>query len=397
MTMLKSQLRGPAALLLIGVAVLTLGGSGRPRSAAPLLTDDVVVAAPPASQPVVTLRPVRYWEDRFLESWEYDRRNGLPASRLPDSWEHYSVSYDVDANTAMYRATGRVRYLQRALEYVGNVVATAQVSSSLPTSQYRDQYLGWVSFRPDLDEPGVEVPLYESYFWRYATTLLRVMRQTPAVYADPAYRERYDRLLQFAEVHIFDKWFSRGADDNIYRSRTHMAAHWATIALNLSRITEDPARQARYRAVVDQIDGGLPNYPSGLRGQLRRSPVEPSAYFWSDVWGSADRPGQDVSHANGVMSYVVEARDQGAFWTDADMAGFAATLTKVIWPGGTSYAAFVDGTGRDNGWFSDGLVKLGRYDRAVQRRLEEHRVVNAQFAANMALNARVLSSKEPHR
>jgi hypothetical protein len=51
----------------------------------------------------------------------------------------------------------------------------------------------------------------------------------------------------------------------------------------------------------------------------------------------------------------------------------------------------VDGTGSDNGWFSDGYVKLGRYDPAVQRRLESHLVVNEQFAANMALNVKVLS------
>jgi hypothetical protein len=99
-----------------------------------------------------------------------------------------------------------------------------------------------------------------------------------------------------------------------------------------------------------------------------------------------------VSHGNGVIAYVVEGRDRGRPWTGADMAAFSALLTKVIWPGGTAYRAFVDGTGTDNGWFSDGFVKLGRYDAAVQLRLEQHQVVNDQFAANMALNARILAS-----
>jgi hypothetical protein len=377
-------------ILLAGIALLALSASGHPSGDGHLVTDDLATE-PPAPRSTAAVRPVSYWESRFLESWEYDRENGLPASRQPDSWEHYEITYDVDANTAMYRATGRTRYLDRALEYVGNVVATARVSSSLPTSQYRDQHLGWVSQRPDLEPTGIEVPLYESYFWRYATTLLRVMWQTPAIYANAGYRQRFEELRDFAEANIFDKWFSRGAAENIYRSRTHLTAHWASIALNLSLITEDPARRARYRTVVDNIDRHLPNQPSSMRGQLRRNPVEPSAYFWSDVWGSAKRPGQDVSHGNAVMAYVVEARDHGTSWTDADMAGFSALLTKVIWPGGRRYAAFVDGTGSDNGWFSDGFVKLGRYDRAVQRRLEQHQVVNAQFAANMALNAKLLS------
>ena len=378
------------SVLVAGVAVLALVTITRSPGTAPLATE-LVPAPPPSPGLAAPVRPVGYWEQRYLESWEYDRENGLAASRQPDSWKHYEISYDVDANTAMYRATGQPRYLQRALEYVENVVATARRSSSLPTSQYRDRYIGWVSQRPDLDPSGVEVPLYESYFWRYATTLLRIMRQTPAVYADTAYRARYERLLGFAQEHIFDKWYDRGVEDNIYRSRTHLVAHWSTIALNLSLLSDDPQRQARYRAVLDAIDRDLPNSSSSLRGQLRRSPAEPSAYFWSDQWGSARRPGQDVSHGNAVVSYLVEARDHGRYWTDADMAGLAATLTKVIWPGGRRYAAFVDGTGSDNGWFSDGFVKLGRYDRTVQQRLEGHEVVNAQFAANMALNVRLLS------
>ena len=163
-----------------------------------------------------------------------------------------------------------------------------------------------------------------------------------------------------------------------------MAAHWATIALNLSLITEDDNRRARYQQVAETID-------QRLRGQSRPHPVEPSAYFWNDTWGSTDRPGQDVSHANGVLAYLVEAKDQADYWKAEDMAGFGALLTRVVWPGGQKYAGYVDGTGSDNGWFSDGLVKLGRHDPRIQQRLEQHQVVNAQFAANMALNAKSLS------
>jgi hypothetical protein len=332
------------------------------------------------SQGPAPVLPVSHWEAKYLDGWQFERDNGLPASRSGDSWNHYSLSYDVDANTAMFQATGQTRYLDRALEYVENVTASAKASSSLPTSQYRDRFLGWVSFREDLRPNGIEVPLYESYFWRHATTLLRVMRQTPGVHDDPRYRQRYERLLGFAEEHVFTKWQTRGEKDNIYRDRTHMAAHWAAISLNLSLITTDDSRRARYRTVVDTID-------QRLRAQLRPNPADAAAYFWNDQWGSEQRPGQDVSHANGVLSYLVEAKDHGNFWTDADMAAFSALLTQVVWPNGTRYAAYVDGTGSENGWFSDGFVKLGRYDAAVQQRLEQHQVANLHFAANMALNA----------
>jgi hypothetical protein len=339
----------------------------------------------------ITLRPVSHWADLYTDGWDFEYRDSLPQTRSADSWDHYDASYVVDANTAMFRATGERRFLDRALEYVENVMGSARESSSLPDSQFQDRYRGWASMRPDLDHPGEEVPLYESYFWRYATALLVVMRESAAIRRDAGYLARFRRLLDFAEVHIFEKWYSRGALQYIYRERTHMAAHWALIAMNLSLTTEDAARRTRYRQVVDNIDLHLPDVRASLRGQMRRNPVEPTAYFWSDVWRSARRPGQDVSHGNGVMAYVVEACDRGWTWTTDDMAAFSALLTKVVWPGGRRYAAYVDGTGSDNGWLSDGFVKLGRFDAAVQRRLEDHQVVNLQFAANMALNARILS------
>jgi hypothetical protein len=51
----------------------------------------------------------------------------------------------------------------------------------------------------------------------------------------------------------------------------------------------------------------------------------------------------------------------------------------------------VDGSGRGNGFFNDGFVKLGRYGTALQRRLESHEVaLNTQLYGNGALNARLL-------
>jgi hypothetical protein len=377
------------AVLILAAASVTAASAGPSEEVAPIMQPLRPVPRPPGER--ITLRPVSHWAGLYTDGWDFEYRDSLPQTRSADSWDHYDASYVVDANTAMFRATGERRFLNRALEYVENVMGSARESSSLPDSQFRDRYHGWASMRPDLDHPGEEVPLYESYFWRYATALLVVMRESSAIRRDAGYLARYRRLLDFAEVDIFEKWYSRGALQYIYRERTHMAAHWALIAMNLSLTTEDAARRTRYRQVVDNIDLHLPDVRASLRGQMRRNPVEPTAYFWSDVWRSARRPGQDVSHGNGVMAYVVEACDRGWTWTTDDMAAFSALLTKVVWPGGRRYAAYVDGTGSDNGWFSDGFVKLGRFDATVQRRLEDHQVVNLQFAANMALNARILS------
>jgi hypothetical protein len=372
-------------LLILGFGAVAVAGTAAAHTTirdrdVPEVRDPMPGAAP-SRQDRLKVKPVSHWTTVFQKSWDFQYRHGLPLSRSTDSRDHYDLSYDVDSCVAMFRATDQRRYLDRALTFTENVVATAKPSSSIRDSGFKDRYRGWGSSKSG--EQGDEVPLYESYFWRYATSLLTAMRDNPGIHADAGYRARYDKLLAFAEVDVFEKWYARGADDTIYRDRTHMASHWALIALNLARLTGDAARRTRYTTVTNTI-------ADRLRGQLRRNPADPTAYFWSDVWESAKRPGQDAGHGNGVIAYVVEARDRGTAWTDADMAAFAATLTKVVWPSGTTYHAYVDGTGSDNGWFADGFVKLGRYDPAVQLRLERHQVVNDQFAANMALNARLL-------
>ncbi|KUL35311.1 hypothetical protein [Actinoplanes awajinensis] len=369
------------SILLLGagaiVAATVAESTARPCNAMPLPGDEPA-AVPSAS---VRLKPVSHWTGVFEQSWDYQSRTAQPMSRSRDSQDHYDLAYTLDANVAMFRATGTRRYLDRALAYTENVVAAAAPSSSLSGSTFHDRYRGWASSKSG--QRGDEVPLYESYFWRYATQLLVAIRQSPQVYANAGYRARYDQLLSFAEVDVFEKWYARGADESIYRERTHMAAHWALIALNLGRLTADSGRRTRYKQVLTTIGARIHN-------QMTRNPVEPTAYFWNDVWGSTRRPGQDVGHGNGVMAYVVEARDQGTTWTAKDITAFGALLTKVVWPGGTTYREFVDGTGSDNGWIADGFVKLGRYDPAVQHRLESYQVVNDQFAANMALNAKIL-------
>jgi hypothetical protein len=380
------------------VAVVVANGSGAASACSTTSTAGSVTGSQAATTPGATLpeetlpapgtapgtlRPVAEWATLFDRFWQGERSSQEALSRSRDSWDHYELSYAVDALTAAYLATGRVDYVDDALSLVENVVAGAAPSASLMHSQYHDTYLGWASRQ----EGGEEVPLYESYFWRYATSLLRVIHNTPALAEDAALQPRYQQLVAFAERNIFEKWYRRGADDNIFRSRTHTSAHWALITMNLAEVTTSPARRQLYRSIETRID-------DELHRQMTVLPGHPGAYFWSDVWGSCRRPGQDVSHGNGVIAYVVEAHDQGGAWSDADIARFVRTFADVVWPadgpGGGPGSNFVDGSGRGNGWFSDGFVKLGRYDPALQARLENHQPANDQFYANGALNAAIL-------
>lgn len=340
----------------------------------------------------VTLRTVAAWESLFLGIWNSTHNNDwLPRSRSLDSYQFYNLGYGIDGNTAMYRATGKTQYLDRALLYINNMVNNAKVSSTLRTSQYKDSYLGWTS--SSLGTSG-EVPLWESYCWRYVTRVLRVIRETPALYSNPTYRSQYDRLLAFTERNMFEKWYRRGANANIYRVRTHMVAHWALIALDLSRMTTDATKRALYLQVLNNINRDLPNSTSSLRQQMRPNPRNSAAYFWSAVWGSTSQPGQDMAHGNGVMAYIVEANQAGVEWTNDDMRKFVTTLNNVAWPSTGRYSNYVDGSGTGNGWYSDGWIKLGRYDANLQRRIEAHTVGRTiQFYGNGALNARILSGQ----
>lgn len=354
-------------------------------------SQDTLVTA----QAVTGLRTVAAWEQLFLKRWNSEHTSFLAMSNSLDSWQFYNLGYGIDGNTAMFRATGKTQYLDRALQYVNNVVAHAKVSKSLPKSQFKDAYLGWASARSDT--LGQEVPLFESYCWRYVTNLLRTMRETPAIYGNANYRAQYEKLLAFTEKNMFEKWYKRGANAYLYRVNTHMASHWAYIAMDLARLTTDAAKKATYLTVVNNINLHLPNYRSSLRQQLGTSATNSGAYFWSENWASHARPGQDVAHGNGVMAYVVEAHDVGTEWTDADIHKFATTLNSIIWPSASRYGNYVDGTGSGTGWFNDGFVKLGRYDSNLQHRFETHTVGNnTQFYGNGALNARfLLNGKVP--
>jgi hypothetical protein len=369
----------------VSLCVLLAGACG------PLPESEHCGPPDPIPPPPAGLRSVEDWEQLFLATSNSEHTaNFLPASTSKDSWQLYNLAYALDGHTAMYRATGNCKYLDRALLYVTNAVDSARDSWSLPDSQFDDTYRGWASQHPDTT--GEEIALNESYFWRYVTRLLRVIRETPALYENPYYLKRYHHLLEFTEKDIFEKWFTRGANSYIYRGNTHMASHWASIAMNLSLLTTDATRKAQYLEVFHNINRDLPNYASSLRGQLGANPRSAEAVFWSDAWGSHSRPGQDVAHGNGVVAFITEAHDAGMEWEDEDVNALVATLDSVIWPKEGTYAEFVDGSGVGNGWFNDGFMKLGRYSVELQSRLDTHRVgQNTQFFGNAALNVRLLS------
>ena len=360
------------------------------------------------------IHSMNYWETEFLNGWQAEYDLYYPLSNSNDSWQWYSLAWAVNANQTMFEATNETKYLDRALLYINNVIDSAKLSSTFSASQFQDSYLGWVSkSSPDTTENGKEYPLFETFLWRYVTSLLRNMKANNCVYNDPTYRAQYDSILAFTEKNIYEKWTSSargGANTNVYRVNAHMTSHWARMCLNLFLIT---GKQV-YFNVFDNFNNHLPNYQmndssqASMRKQIRQNPANSSAYWWNANWGDTSLPGQDVPHGTAVIGFMVEAHDLGYEWNTADINGLINLYTKVVWPAENTCSFYVDGSGIWDGWFNDGWMTLGRYDTVLQKRLEAHVAGNGQitgtnsntnqtydgcqFYANLALNAKILSS-----
>ena len=170
-----------------------------------------------------------------------------------------------------------------------------------------------------------------------------------------------------------------------------MAAHWAYIALHLQRHTLNAVRKERCDTVHGNIASvGLPNYENAsLKRQMQPSEAFAGAYRWSDVWRFNSRPGQDVSHGNAEIAYIVEGRDYSEVWTSADMTALSSTLTDVVLPRKPMY---VDGRGTQ--WLDSRRVrKAGPVFTSRTKGSGNYSVQGqGQYMAAMAENARRLGA-----
>lgn len=350
----------------------------------------------------ISIVPVTTWEEKFnkFQGREKELQNYNNWSKWNDSYWYYFLGNAIDGFTAMYEATGKMVYLDQALSYIQSVIDDAEISASFPKSQYRDNFLGWICRLTDIRNPTTdekncldkEIPLYESYMCRYVTKVLRLIWQAQDPYIQQKYKNQYETILAFTEFHIFKKWYDRGLS-NLERSRTHMYSHWAYVALDLFLITRDEARKTMYRDVIDKFD-------IKMRNQIEPNPIDNSAYFWDATWSSFARPGQDTSHGNHVISYMIEAHEHNPqqFWSQEDIAKLINLSKNVLWDRSKAdFKDFFDGTyatGTHTGNLqSDGFIKLGRYDASLQQiyqAYEKQKNYLIQYYGNGALNAKFL-------
>lgn len=333
---------------------------------------------------------VEYWKLKFDAEWvdkdnQVDSFDALSKAKSGNvNQEYYYLGYYVDGLIKIWQATGDNKYLDRALNLINLTVSDA-VSVG-------NGYLGW----PNNDNDGHA--LWDSFYWRYVATLLRIMHQSPQLRASGNYEQQYQQLLNFTEKNIWERYEAQGLN-NFYRINTHMASHWARIGMELFIITG----KTKYKTVFDNISfAQMLNRPSNLRNQLKPNSIVPSAYTWSQNWDSYRI--QDTSHAGAIISFIITAYENDMYWNKADIDALTSTVNDVIWKPeyGIQFMKNVDGTGgydlpgRLNEW-----LNLGRFNQSLQNRIKNYYTgMNLTFYGIQplgiaALNARILADGKP--
>tara|TARA_R110002153_G_scaffold41690_2_gene118829 strand:- start:4350 stop:5885 length:1536 start_codon:yes stop_codon:yes gene_type:complete len=367
---------------------------------------DITTAEATVTVKIITVsEDVEYWKLKFDNQFSTggDRAKMMALSKSGNKFqEYYYMYYYFDGLLSIWQATGDNKYLDIMLEVVNNTIKDAQ-----PVS-FNSTYLGWPSDSSyGLDYPKNGVALWESYYWKDVTTLLRIMYQSPNLLSNSfgakTYQDEYEKLLAFTEKNIWEKWETKGSS-NIYRTHTHMASHWARMGMELYLITG----KNKYKTVFENIShGNMPNVPSNLRDRIRENTNVPGAYVWDMPFDVP--PGskvQDTSHAADIIGFWILAHENEMYWTMSDMEALVLTLDKVIFPANDGPRPYlnVDGTGgfdapgRLRGW-----LKLGRYNKDLQNKLineyqSDLQNSNRYAILNLgvfALNERILADGYP--
>ncbi len=361
-----------------------------------------------------SVEPYTYWIEKFEKADNYEY--WLNLSQTKNSYKYYHLAYGLDAQITMFEVTDSVKYLNRAIQLTQNVINNALPSYNIPNnnsdSNELDKYLGWISY---IDN-NTESILREAYFFRYVTKLLIIFYKIDSLISDSLYRQKFDSILAFTEENIWEKWYNRdmrddGTMNKLINCRTHMTSHWGLMALNLYFIGNKNIHQ--YLKVLANINKKMVS--------LEKHPRVSENFSWIYTDWGVNNIIQDVSHANNVISFLVESHNHCIFWDSLVMVGLQEMLMKVTYRDsvfhmcfdsllcGTDFCSFDYNTDIKNEKFPDdhknryfhldGWIKLGRYSEEIQLFYENNLLainelypeLRAAYYAQMAYNAKTIS------
>lgn len=353
-----------------------------------------------------------YWVSKydsiFKVIWPEIQKRSLINRGNSSTLALYFNASNLDGLITMYQVTEDLKYIDHAKILITNIIDSSKKLKIFTNylNPYSDgNYYGWVD--SSLNNLEKENPLNESIFFRYVVKLLRVIKEKHLRKINK-YDSFYTKVLNFTEKNIWSKWYNRRdfflktegitSRNWIYRNRTHLASHWAYIALELSFLSEKKDKvKKEYNEVFEAISfKGLNNKQfenCSLKNQIRNPNFNEKTFTWIySTWNnktyfenSTIIPNnnnywhiQDVSHANHVVSFIIEAYSLKKYWNINDINGLCNLFSNYLFDiksnsikncmldikcedEGTN----IQSAGRipsDCGW-----IKLGKYNKLIQK------------------------------
>lgn len=339
------------------------------------------------------------------------------------SYRLMTFSKSINAFLAMYLATDSLTYLNEAIRLSDSILEKTKKGKNIKNNpiNFKDDYFGWENINSDyfVNKKGaphlIEVPLYESYLFRYLAQMAYILICDTNL--SDEYREKGLALRLFIEKNGWEKWCKRGEKERencytyLFRSRTHMTAHWGMVALYLNKISASHVKKKQY-------EDFLYRYNHQLRKNLKLTGDK--AYTWNMTWDydwpfqlncrkkSSKSIIQDVSHGNHVLAYIVASFElNNDFWKIKDIKYFSNTVKYILYDNDKKlfYADLnkqFDKRIASGSRMSDGFVKLARYDKSLYhlylktwslRKNIKYELSDSQFIAQLHLAKKYLNNK----
>lgn len=270
------------------------------------------------------------------------------------------------------------------IKLIDAITESATPSSHLNSDKaFKDEYMGWLSLTKSKEAYNEEVSLSESYSFLYIAEFLYILKQIGWTAESSDNETWWNKQVKFLEKNVWEKWIARSEKKYgkkytfFLRSRTHMGSHWAGIARFLEQISSNAEIRSTAKEVYTSYDTLLKRNLKDVGGR----------YVWNstydDVTGTDAVSAevvkvQDVSHGNHVVTYIINAYEQGdPSWTLDDINHLCATFKSAVYsPQARSFNTYVDGgklqTDRTGFFIGDGWAKLARYDHEIYALCEEY-------------------------
>ena len=357
-----------------------------------LSKENIVISDKIENQLWCTNKDIMYWKELFDQRWREERPVALKLSLSKGmNQEYYFLSYYIDGLVSIWQATEDNKYLDEVLLLINNTLADVK---AFKTGVFVG-YEGW----PTNNKYNWGHALWDSYYWRNVVTLMRVMHEWEDEITKVKYKEDFDTLLKFTKKNIWDR-YNTNQKDFVYRVNTHMASHWARIGMEMFLITGEN----KYKTIFNNISfGTMIGKPAkaNIRNQFFKNLKQANGIAWYMDFDNSNGVIQDTEHAGAVVSFIINAYENGMYWTENDITALLYTAKNVVWTEDQVddriwSTEFVDGSGKIvSHRFKNEWMKLGRFDRDFQDKIKRHAVnykyYGSQLAGIGALNEKILA------